>query len=704
MKATPVSKVIELLKKVDAQVVEEGKAEAAQYDKYSCFCKEQVDNKLYAIETSEKVIQGLDAKIQELQGDINALSNEIGALGRKITSLGQDIGTKTAARKTEHETYVGDEKDVSDAISACKRAISALHASKGSLAGHTEMEAQMFMQLKKVAVLGLALAAGEISEDAALTNSQLEVLTQLSKAGQPGDAYDYSYHSNDIIATLESLAKTFTKNKNEIDLREFEAKTMFDKAVLDLANEKSFAEADKLEKERIEAYKTEVKEGAAKDLADETNAKTADESFMKVVQQDCQSKAELFDSRSQVRTEELTALSQAMEALKTGVVPNWKANRKLVGLSQKKPAAIALKGHWQWVEDAPPALHAATATAHPKSFLQLRGGNGAVKEADVRRQLLELLRASANKLGSPVLTLTAMKVQLSEDHFVKVRSMIKDIIEKLEAQASAEATTKSFCDTQMKDAVTTRDSEQGKIEDFKAQITQHEAAKAQLVSDIAEISASISASMKALDEATELRLEEKKDNFMVVGQAKGGVQAVEYALEMLQDFYEQYEFAQQGANYVPPDADRSGKTVSDLAPEIFDSDYKGKQKASKGVIGMLNVIMSDFERTGDVVSDNEVASEKQFQEYKKKTEDDVDAMGKQKKDKEGEVADIEDELVTQQDNLKSAQKMLEGALSELEKLTTMCVAGAETYEERIAQRQKEIESLKEAQTILENWQ
>jgi len=32
------------------------------------------------------------------------------------------------------------------------------------------------------------------------------------------------------------------------------------------------------------------------------------------------------------------------------------------------------------------------------------------------------------------------------------------------------------------------------------------------------------------------------------------------------------------------------------------------------------------------------------------------------------------------------------------------VEGAETYEERIEKRQKEIEALKEAETILENWQ
>merc|ERR1712107_608703 len=46
---SPVEKVIDLLKQLQAETEEQGNKEAAQYDKFACFCKEQADEKLYQI-------------------------------------------------------------------------------------------------------------------------------------------------------------------------------------------------------------------------------------------------------------------------------------------------------------------------------------------------------------------------------------------------------------------------------------------------------------------------------------------------------------------------------------------------------------------------------------------------------------------------------------------------------------------------------
>jgi len=38
------------------------------------------------------------------------------------------------------------------------------------------------------------------------------------KSAKPGEAFQYEYHSNDIIATLEGLLDTFTATKNRLDM------------------------------------------------------------------------------------------------------------------------------------------------------------------------------------------------------------------------------------------------------------------------------------------------------------------------------------------------------------------------------------------------------------------------------------------------------------------------------------------------------
>merc|ERR550514_89464 len=76
-KITPVESVINLLERLEKQTMEEGKEEAAGYDKYSCFCKEQADEKLYSITTKDKKIALLTDQIAALDGAITGLNNDI---------------------------------------------------------------------------------------------------------------------------------------------------------------------------------------------------------------------------------------------------------------------------------------------------------------------------------------------------------------------------------------------------------------------------------------------------------------------------------------------------------------------------------------------------------------------------------------------------------------------------------------------------
>merc|ERR1740116_499953 len=268
------------------------------------------------------------------------------------------------------------------------------------------------------------------------------------------------------------------------------------------------------------------------------------------------------------------------------------------------------------MEDVVPAK----LTSAPVSFLQsqtvsLRGS--AHSKASAASQVEDLLMRSATKLRSPFLSVAALKVHAAEDHFVKVRQIIKDLIAHLEAQASAEESHKTFCDREISRAVDNRDREVGIAEDLETQIEVKVTTKAQLKSDVAELSKQIAANKKALHEATQLRQEESEDNSKTIADAGTGKAAVNFAIETLKDFYDN-AFLQR-SSYVPPNSDREGLTVGDRAPEVFSTQYHGSQEASTGIIGILEVILSDFDRTESTVTQTESQAQSRFESFEQTT-------------------------------------------------------------------------------------
>merc|ERR1719498_689068 len=170
------------------------------------------------------------------------------------------------------------------------------------------------------------------------------------------------------------------------------------------------------------------------------------------------------------------------------------------------------------------------------------------------------------------------------------------------------------------------------IESKTADISKNEAEKAQLEEDIANLQKAIAENKKGLNEATELRNKEKADNEKTLKDAEAGKEGVSFALTTLKDFYEGAALVQ--TKYTPPMADRSGKTVSDMAPKAFSGTYHGNQAQSKGIIGMLEVILSDFERTLETVEAAEDEAQNKFESFESETESDNEAKQEEVEKKE----------------------------------------------------------------------
>jgi len=659
--STPVDKVISLLTKLSAQVQAEGVAEAASYDKYACFCKEQADDKVYVIAKSDKKIEVLDADIKDLDGQIVSLNDDVKKAKEDLEKEEKTQTEKQKARSEDQETYAKKRKSLEEAVDAVSNALETMRSSRD------DVEGQISLLMKKLPPQSpaLALIAGA---------------TGGKRYSQPkGEAKSYQYASKEVIATLTSLSTTFKKELAELDKAEMDSVSDYEMAAGARANTISALNKEINEKETLSASKGEEKADKEELKSEETKARNADQKFLNDLTAKCEDKAKAWDTRSTTRASELTALAQAVELLK-GMGNLYESNTKLVGLVSKG-SKVSIAQH-----KAP-------------SFFQLRSQRGQSVDEAKLQQLSSHLREEARSLNSAPLALLALRLQNADpDHFVKVRGIIKDLISKLEADAKAEATAKTACDKNMKAAVEKRDKHAAIVETAGAQIDSTKADINNLKKDISDLAKEIADLNKFVLESTELRTKDKAQNELTIANADQGKVAVDSAIEILKKFYE-------GSFIQAEPKSRDGETVGDLAPETFDSkeEYKGKTESSKGIIGMLEVISADFERTSKATTDGEADAAKDYENLKADTEKDIKDKEKLKTTKETDVETKTSDLTGFEDDKRDAMKMNEQALEELEKLQASCVDTGVSYAERAAHRKEEIEALKQALQILEDW-
>jgi chromosome segregation ATPase len=299
----------------------------------------------------------------------------------------------------------------------------------------------------------------------------------------------------------------------------------------------------------------------------------------------------------------------------------------------------------------------------------------------------QFLQDQSRQLNSKVLA--ALAVRVADDPFKKVKKMIQDLIYRLMEEANAEASQKGWCDEELATNEQTRKAKSKEVDTLSSEIDALEAEIAKLTEDITELSAAIAELDKAMAEASELREKEKIKNTQTIKDAQDAQTAVAQALTVLKEFYakaaEATALLQQGKQAPPP---------------IFEEPYKGMQGESGGVVGMLEVIESDFARLESETKAAEAAAQAEYDEFMHDSELDKTAKEKDVEHKTVKKQDDQEALVTKKDDLESAKKELTAAMAYYDKLKPSCVDSGVSYEERVAQRKAEIESLQEALKIL----
>merc|ERR1711948_158315 len=149
----------------------------------------------------------------------------------------------------------------------------------------------------------------------------------------------------------------------------------------------------------------------------------------------------------------------------------------------------------------------------------------------------------------------------------KVKGLIADMIERLEAEAEADATHKAFCDKELAESNEKKADKKAEIAKLSNKIDQMAARSAQLKSEVAALEKSLAELAASQAEMDKMRAEENAAFKQNKADMEQGLEGVKVALRVLNDYY----------------------AKSDKAHEAAEG-------AGHGIIGLLEVIESDFSK------------------------------------------------------------------------------------------------------------
>merc|ERR1719274_220010 len=120
-----------------------------------------------------------------------------------------------------------------------------------------------------------------------------------------------------------------------------------------------------------------------------------------------------------------------------------------------------------------------------------------------------------------------------------------------------------------------------------------------------------------------------------------------------------------------------------------DKAHSAAEGAATGIIGLLEVVESDFTKSlADIVSTEE-AAQAEYDRQTKENEILRTTMEQDVKYKTKEFTELDQSIAENTSDRDAVQEELDAVLEYLKKLEDMCIAKPETYEERVARREAE---------------
>jgi len=637
-------KTIQLLEGLSAKIVKEGEEEAKLYEKFTAYCNDESKETQFEIKTSKADAERASAAVADETAKIGAAEAKIEELSSTIATAEKDLAAATKIREKENVDFEKVQAELMEGVSMLERAIAIIEremAKTGFIQGADSMK-KVSDALTVVMDAAMVNSGDKAKVQALLQSQTAEDDLELQPAGAP-DPAAYKSKSGGIVDTLEDMLEKAKAELADAQKAEMNSKFDYEQLKQKLEDAMKFGTKELDETKAAKAAAEEAKAVAENDLAVAEKATAEGSKHLSDLQNECMTKATEYEESQHSRQEELTALATAKKILE----------EKTGGASGREYSFIQLKS---------------------KTHVRVRA-------KQVKDRVVGMLQELATKDDSDSISLLAQRVEaasmMGEDPFAKIKGLIQEMIEKLEADAAKEAGHKAFCDKEMSETKAKKEEKESDLGTLSTKIDKATSKIAKLKEEIATLQEELAAIAKAQAEADEIRAAEAAAWKEAKADYESGVEGVGMALQVLRDYYAEKD------------------------ESLIQQTHVKATGAATGIIGMLEVIESDFTKS---LADGSAAEAMAVEAYEKLTMDNkiattekstaVEYKTKDKKETEARLEGLKEDKA-------SAEKEYSAIMEYWEKLQPMCIAKPEPYAERKKRREAEIAGLKEALTILE---
>jgi len=665
-----VQKVLEMLGDMAAKVKHEKQEEEVAFAEFETWCKMEIPQTKKNIAKAAESIDLLGSQIAKLTAEAKVLGEEIAKLQKDVASFNEEKDKQQAQREKDNKAYVEESTDYGESVDALDRALIVLNKKMGDKTGADD-----------AVLLQLASSSRLPDQAKSMVAAFLGVLGKDFMEGmdEAPEANAYEAQSGGIIDMLKKLKDEFRTKLAECQKEEMNSKHAYDMVVTDLVDSIENSEASIEEKKITKSRKQEKAAQDKKELAATKNMKAEDEKSLADMEVECEEKGSSFEEKQKLRTEEIEAIGQAMKILQS---PDALGN-------EEKHLTLAQ-------------------TSDATALSQLR----ATTEG-VRGRVRAFIQSEGQRLKSHQLSLLAEK--LAADPFAKVKQMIDSMITRLLNEANEDAQHEGFCDKEIGKSKVTRNKLSEDIDGLQAAVEDGKSTIMKLTQDVATLTQEIVDLEASVTEATKMRTAEKAQNKVTIQDSEDAQKAVAAAAAVLKSFYEKAAMAtgllQTGASRPTMGSDEwdalanpNFKGTIDKGhkegQQTFGKKYTGQQDSAGGVMAMLDVILSDFANVEADTKASESKAQETYDDFMVESKKTKSVKSKKIEMNNADKASAEQKVQEDTKDLKGTQDELIAADRYYEKLVPQCIDQGQTFEERTAAREAEINSLKQALEIL----